>query len=154
MAEVDETGFRGPNQINHVALSVPADLLGEKGQSDLSSFFSEVFGWPELEMMTVNRQRMIFSVHSYSRFLFLLAEDVPMVCPPGLPGDHFGVQVESLEELKILQARAEEFRSRDDRVEILAYEVEDHTVLKLHNFYVRYLLPLSVEVQYFELTPG
>ncbi|MEE2769219.1 MAG: hypothetical protein VX833_08395 [Actinomycetota bacterium] len=153
MAESDETGFRGPNQINHVALSVPADLLGEQGQSDLSSFFSEVFGWAELEMMTVNRQRMIFSVHSYSRFLFLLAEDVPMACPPGLPGDHFGVQVESLEELKILQARAEEFRSRDDRVEILPYEVEDHTVLKLHNFYVRYLLPLSIETQYFELTP-
>ena len=62
--------------------------------------------------------------------------------------------VESLEELKILQARAEEFRSRDDRMEILPYEVEDHTVLKLHNFYVRYLLPLSIEVQYFELTPG
>jgi len=26
--------------------------------------------------------------------------------------------------------------------------------LKLHAFYVRYLLPMSIEVQYFELTPG
>ena len=154
MTEADETEFRGPDQINHVALSVPAGLLGEQGRSDLASFFSEVFGWPELEMMTLDGHRMIFSVHSYNRFLFLLAEDAPMSCPSGLPGDHFGVQVESLEELRILQVRAEEFRTRDHRVEILPYQVEDHTVLKLHSFYVRYLLPLSIEVQYFELTPG
>ena len=78
----------------------------------------------------------------------------PHGLPPGLPGDHFGVQVDSLDELNIVQARAEAFSAGDDRVEILPYEVEDHTVLKLHAFYVRYLLPMSIEGQYFELTPG
>ena len=34
---------------------------------------------------------------------------------------------------------------------ITDYGVEDFTVLKLHSFYVRYLLPLMVEVQYFEM---
>ena len=107
-----------------------------------------------MDMMTIDGQRMIFSLNSYDRFLFLLADEAPMVCPPGLPGDHFGVQVDSLDELNIVQARAEVFSAGDDRVEILPYEVEDHTVLKLHSFYVRYLLPMSIEVQYFELTPG
>ena len=154
MVEAETGGFRGPNRINHVALSVPSDLLSQQGRADLVSFFDEVFGWAELDMMTVDLQRMIFSLNSYDRFLFLLADEAPMACPPGLPGDHFGVQVDSLEELNIVLARAEVFSTVDDRVEILPYEVEDHTVLKLHAFYVRYLLPMSIEVQYFELPPG
>ena len=151
MAEVEESEFRGPTRINHVALSVPADLLGEEGRTDLASFFGEVFGWAELDMMTIDRQRLIFSVNSYDQFVFLLAEDSPMACPPGLPGDHFGVQVDRLGELQTVQARAEAFHAGDDRLEIVPHAVEDHTVLKLHSIYVRYLLPMSIEVQYFEL---
>ncbi|GIS89779.1 hypothetical protein CM1200mP19_1100 [bacterium] len=98
---------------------------------------------------------MIFSVNSYDRFVFLLADESPMSCPSGLPGDHFGVQVDSLDELNTLLARAGAlFQADDVRVEILPFSVEDHTVLKLHAFYVRYLLPMSIEVQYFELTSG
>ncbi len=154
MVEADKGGFRGPNRINHIELIVPSYLLGQQGRADLASFFDEVFGWAELDILTIDGQRMIFSLNSYDRFLFLLADEAPMVCPSGLPGDHFGVQVDSLDELNIVQARAEAFSAGDDRVEILPYEVEDHTVLKLHAFYVRYLLPMSIEVQYFELTPG
>ena len=43
MVEADEGGFRGPNRINHVALSVPSDLLSQQGRADLASFFEEVF---------------------------------------------------------------------------------------------------------------
>ena len=153
VVEAGEGGFRGPKRINHVALSVSSDLLGQQGRTDLASFFDNVFGWAELDMMTIDGQRMIFSVNSYDRFVFLLADEAPMSCPPGLPGDHFGVQVDNLDELNIVQARAEAFQARDARVEILPYAVEDHTVLKLHAFYVRYLLPMSIEVQYFELMP-
>jgi hypothetical protein len=32
--------------------------------------------------------------------------------------------------------------------------MDDFKVLKLHNFYVRYLLPLMVEVQCYEWAPG
>ena len=151
MATLDRTEFPGPNRINHVAMSVPADLLDELGRADLVAFFGEVFGWHELPTMTADRKRLIFSLFSYDRFLFLIADDPPMACPPELPGDHFGVQVDHLDELETMVARAEAFRERDARVEIHPYEVEDHVVLKLHNVYVRFLLPMSIEVQYFEL---
>ena len=39
---------------------------------------------------------------------------------------------------------------RDERVEIIDRSTEDHGVLKLHSFYVRFLLPMMVEVQCFE----
>ena len=117
VVEAGEGGFRGPKRINHVALSVSSDLLGQQGRTDLASFFDNVFGWAELDMMTIDGQRMIFSVNSYDRFVFLLADEAPMSCPPGLPGDHFGVQVDNLDELNIVQARAEAFQARDARVE-------------------------------------
>ena len=64
MVEASESGFRGPKQINHVALSVSPELLGQRGRADLASFFENVFGWAELDMMTIDGQRMIFSVNS------------------------------------------------------------------------------------------
>ena len=85
MVEAETGGFRGPNRINHVALSVPSDLLSQQGRADLASFFEEVFGWAELDMMTIDGQRMIFSLNSYDRFLFLLADEAPMACPRGCP---------------------------------------------------------------------
>ena len=48
---------------------------------------------------------------------------------------------------------AKAYREVDDRVDIIDHKVDDHGMLKLHNFYVRYLLPLMVEVQFFEYEP-
>ena len=50
--------------------------------------------------------------------------------------------------------RARKFAERDPRVEIVERQVEDYKVLKLHNFYVRYRLPLMIEVQCYEWAPG
>ena len=98
--------------------------------------------------MTEDRKRLVMGVHSYDQFVFVIADDNPMQAPRG---DHFGMAVDSLEELKEVLRRAEAFAATDGRAEVMDYEVEDFGVLKLHSFYVRYLLPLMVEVQYFEL---
>ena len=141
------TDFKGPTRFNHVAMSVPADLLDEAGRADITRFYGEVFGWNEHPTMTEDRERLVMGVHSYDQFVFLIADDSPMRAPKG---DHFGMAVESLDELNEVLRRVEAFAADDDRVDITGYEVEDFTVLKLHSFYVRYLLPLMVEVQYFE----
>ena len=141
------TDFKGPARFNHVAMSVPADLLDEAGRADIARFYGEVFGWNEHPTMTEDRKRLVMGVHSYDQFVFLIADDSPMRAPKG---DHFGMAVESLDELNEMLRRVEAFAADDDRVDVTGYEVEDFTVLKLHSFYVRYLLPLMVEVQYFE----
>ena len=56
--------------------------------------------------------------------------------------------------LDTLLTRAREFAGRDDRVEIVEKQTEDFQVLKLHNFYVRYRLPLMIEVQCYEWAQG
>ena len=140
--------FKGPGRFNHVAMSVPAGLLDEAGRADITRFYGEVFGWQEHPTMTEDRKRLVMGVHSYDQFVFVVADDNPMQAPRG---DHFGMAVDSLDELKEVLRRAEAFAARDGRVDIIGYGVEDFVVLKLHSFYVRYLLPLMVEVQYFEM---
>ena len=141
--------YRGPAKFNHVAMSMSPDALDEANRADITAFYSEVFGWEEHPTMTEDRTRLVMGVHSYDQFVFLIAEDEPMRAPRL---DHFGLQVDTVEQLRETLAKAKAYAERDDRVDIIDEDVEDHGVLKLHNFYVGYLLPMMVEVQCFEFT--
>ena len=136
---------------NHVAMSVPADLLGERGRADLLDFYGEVFGWTEMPTMTEDRARLVLRAYNNEQFVFVVADEPPMRCPTG---DHFGMSVGTPRELLEMLERARKFQERDSRVQIDEHEVEDFKVLKLHNFYVRYLLPLRIEVQCYEWAEG
>jgi hypothetical protein len=134
-------------RFNHVAMSVPAELLGEDGRRDLVRFYDEVFGWKELPTETVDRKKLVLSAYTYEQFVFLIADDPPMACPRL---DHFGMSVSTEQELDDILARARAFRTHDDRVDIVDREVTDHGMLAITSFYVRYLLPMMVEVQWWD----
>ncbi len=134
-------------RFNHVAMSVPADLLDEQGRHDLVRFYDEVFGWKELPTETVDRKKLVLSAYTYEQFVFLIADDPPMECPRL---DHFGLSVATEQELDDMLGRAKAFRARDDRVDIVDREVTDHGMLAITSFYVRYLLPMMVEIQWWD----
>lgn len=138
-------------RFNHVAMSVPADLLGEDGRAEVLAFYGEVFGWQELPTETIDRGRLVMMAHRYDQFVFLIADDEPMRTPRL---DHFGQSVGTLDDLVTLRDRTVAFRERtgDDRVDLIDITVEDHPGLRLHNFYVGYLLPMMVETQFFDWT--
>jgi len=75
---------------------------------------------------------------------------------PGRAGglDHFGIQVDTPEALDVILERAIEFREADPRVEISDRMEQDFKVLVLHSVYVRYLLPMQVEIQCFQWSEG
>src|ERR687889_192361 len=110
--------FTKPPRFNHVAMSVPADLLDDEHRKLICEFYGDVFGWDELHMTA-----------------------------PRL--DHFGMGVSSVDELDELLARAKAFAERDDRVDIIDKHADVHPGVTITSFYVRYLLPLMVEVQHF-----
>jgi hypothetical protein len=138
-------------RFNHVALTIPADLLDEPGRAALLAFYGDVFGWTEMPTLTRDRELFVLRAHSNEQFVFLQASDRPMQCGGG---EHFGLSVATPGELDGILRRAHEFRERDTRVEITDRTVEDYVAVKLHAFYARYLLPVSVEVQCFEWMPG
>jgi len=134
-------------RFNHVAMSLAADLLGPVHRDEIVRFYNEVFGWEELPMLTIDERRLVLSVYTYEQFVFLIADDTPMTCPRL---DHYGISVATEAELDGMLERAKAFQQRDDRVDIIDKKVEDHSVLAITSCYVRYLLPMMVEVQWWD----
>ena len=137
----------GNPRFNHLAMSVPGDLLGETGRSDICRFWSEVFGFDEMPTMTIDRRRLILSCVHWDQFIFLIADDDPMACPRM---DHFGLAVGSLDELRGVEERALSFKERDERVDLVGLHADDQGPIVIHSLYVKYLLPMMCELQFWE----
>ena len=138
-------------RFNHVALTVPAEQLDAAGRADLLRFHEQVFGWTEMPTLTRDRELLVLRAWSNEQFVYLHASPEPMRAGPS---EHFGLSVPTRAEIDSMYERAVKFRDEDPRVEIDPLHCDDFHVLKLHAFYVRYLLPLRIEVQHYEWAPG
>jgi hypothetical protein len=138
-----------PPILNHVALTVPRALLGDTPQRrNLLEFYESVFGWRAIDLMAVEGERVVMHLQQLTHFLYLVGGDDPTTC---LPGDHFGIEVYERETLEGMAARAQAFKAeRDPAVEITDLASEEYGTIRIHNTYIRYLLPLMVEVQFYE----
>ncbi|MGQ0823411.1 MAG: hypothetical protein ACT4OX_00015 [Actinomycetota bacterium] len=134
-------------RMNHVAMSLSPDMLDEEHRRLRADFYADVFGFVDLPMMTIDRKRQVFQVHTIEQFVFLIADDPPMACPRL---DHFGLSVGAESELDDILARAKAWQARDDRVDIVDKNTEDHGMLAITSIYVRYLLPMMVEIQWWD----
>jgi hypothetical protein len=139
-------------RINHVAISVDADVLNDEGRSALLDFYSEVFGWTEGDNSTEKGNPLILLTGSWRQFLYLLpAKDEYMVTPNM---DHFGMEVSSKEELLEILERVKVYQAKDDRVGVTdvgtmvtQHNDGQHT---LTNVYIKFLIPLWIELQHIE----
>ena len=138
-----------PPILNHVAITVPRVFVSDTPQRRaLLDFYESVFNWRAIDLMSVEGERLVLHLHQVTHFLYLVGGDVPMVAPAG---DHFGIEVYEAETLAGIVARAKAFKAeRDPAVEIVDVETEDYGSIRIHNAYLRYGLPLMVEVQYYE----
>jgi hypothetical protein len=139
-------------RINHVAISVDADLMDEAGRAALLDFFSEIFGWVEGDNSTEKGNPLILYTGSLGQFLYLLpAQDEFMVTPNM---DHFGMEVSSMEEMMEILERVKAYKTKDDRVRftevgnmVTHYQDKHYT---LSNAYIWFLIPLWIELQHIE----
>jgi hypothetical protein len=142
-----ETARRPHPRFNHVALSVPPERLDESGRSKLLAFYGDVFGWDEMPTLTKDRELLVLRCWSNEQFVYLAAAKDPLRCPAL---DHFGLSVDTPAALDEMRGRALAWQGRDGEVEVTERGLEDYGFLRLHNFYLRYRLPLMIEVQCFE----
>jgi hypothetical protein len=139
-------------RINHVAISVDAELMDEQGRADLLRFYSEIFGWIEGDNSTEKGNPLILYTGSLGQFLYLLpAKDEFMVTPNM---DHFGLEVSSKEEIDEILDRVKAYQQKDPRVRVTdvgsmttQYQDKKYT---LTNAYVWFLIPLWIELQHVE----
>ena len=138
-----------PPILNHVALTVPRSLVSATTERRrLLEFYERVFGWRSIDVMQIEGERVVLHLHQVTHFLYLVGGDVPLCAPSG---DHFGIEVYERETLDAIVNRAKAFRAEHDpAVEIVDITTEDYGPIRIHNAYLRYLLPLMVEVQFYE----
>ena len=108
---------------NHVAFSVPRELLDAAGRARVLRFYSEVFGWTEMPTLTRDGELLVLRAHSNEQFVFLAASERPTRCEEM---DHFGLSVRSKAEFDDLLARARRFAATDAEVMIDGPHSEDH----------------------------
>ena len=138
-------------RFNHVAMSVPAETLDEEGRRSMLDFYGEVFGFDEMPTLTKDRELLVLRCHSNEQFVYIHASDRPMQCGAS---EHFGMSVATPKELDGMYERARKYAESHADVEVIERKTDDFKVLKLHSFYVRYRLPLMIEVQCFEWAAG
>ena len=112
-------------------------------------FYGDVFGWQELPTLTVDGKRLGDDGASLRpvrvpdcgrradapRTRSISGQSVAShVCAAALRDVRFGHKI------------------RDDRVDVIDLEVEEYPGLRLHSFYVGFLLPMMIESQYWEWT--
>jgi hypothetical protein len=139
-------------RINHVAISVDADVLNEEGRAALLDFYSEIFGWTEGDNSTEKGNPLILFTGVLGQFLYLLPTKDEFMVTPNM--DHFGMEVSSKEELMEILERVRVYQSKDDRVRLtdVGTMVTHHNdnEYTLTNVYIWFLIPLWIELQHIE----
>ena len=138
-----------PAVLNHVAISMDRAALDPQGRADILRFYGEVFGWTELQDQEEPGNPLILATGAFGQFIYLLPSDEPMRTDAL---DHFGLLVDTIEELDEVLARATAIRARDDRVRVIEKHARtthgpsaDYT---LTSGYVGFALPMMVELQH------
>ncbi len=142
-----DTPKRRPPHFNHVAMSLDPAMLDGAVKEQLIGFYSDVFGWNHLEMMDIAGKRLVFHTYSLEQFVFLHGEADPMRCPRM---DHYGFSVGTEGELDEILAAAKSYQVRDDRVDIIDKHRDDHGPIKITSCYIGFLLPMMVEIQWWD----
>jgi hypothetical protein len=141
--------------LNHVAISMDPAVLDEHGRADVLAFYGDVFGWIEGDNTGEEGNPLILYTGAFGQFVYLLPADPPLHAPPL---DHFGLQVETLEELRAIVVRARARAATDERVRVIDEHARtthgpahDYT---LTSAYIGFVLPLMIELQHLERLPG
>jgi len=141
----------GRPTLNHVAISMDPVVLDERGRAEVLAFYGDVFGWTEGDNTGEAGNPLILYTGAFGQFVYLLPADPPLTAPPL---DHFGLQVETLEEMHTIVERAKRHAALDDRVRVI--DVHSRTThgpthdYTLTSAYIGFALPLMVELQHLE----
>jgi len=133
-------------RFNHMELTLPPGALDRAFREDVARFYGGIFGWSSLDVDLLGQSCLYLQVDE-GQFL-LLAESPRHLVVPGY--DHLGLLLGERGEVDELLAQCEKFQAEDARVQIKRYDDLEQGPVRVHAFYVRYLLPIWFDVQTLE----
>jgi hypothetical protein len=123
--------------LSHVAMSVPAGTLTDEFRACVLDFYGRVFGWHEIESLRLADRLTIAVGASYIN----VRERADAPAYTGY--EHFGVSFPTAQELRDAWERA-----NGDDAEVTLEPISE-SADGFATFRLRYLLPLTIEAQYF-----
>ena len=123
--------------LSHIAMSVPVGTLTDEYRTQIVDFYGGTFGWVEIESLR-RPDRMTLAVGRHC-YVNVRERDESMTCTGY---EHIGLLVESPE------AADTTWQQLDADPRELELEPIDRGDDGYRNFRFRYLLPLTIEVQF------
>jgi hypothetical protein len=140
-----------PRRFNHMELTVPKGAL-EKSRDELKAFYADLFDWDSLDVPILKQTGLLLRTDPETSQFILVTEQRAHLTSPGF--DHLGMLCDSRAEVDALLAKAKDWQRRDARVEIKEYADLVTGPVTTHAFYVRFLLPIWLDVQVLEYADG
>jgi hypothetical protein len=140
-----------PLRFNHMELTLPKGEL-EKSRGEIKAFYAYLFGWDALDVEILEQTGLLLRTDAETSQFILVTEQRAHMASPGF--DHLGLLCETRAEVDALLARAKRWRERDARVELKEYDDLVTGPVTTHAFYVRFLLPIWLDVQVLEYADG
>ena len=141
----------GTMRFNHMELTFAPGTL-DPLRPEISQFYRETFGWMSLDVNILGQNALLLGVDAEVSQFILLAENPKPMQSPGY--DHLGVLVDTRAEVDGLLAKCKKARQEDERVKIKEYEDLVQEGVTVHAFYVKFLLPIYLDVQCIEWAKG
>lgn len=139
-------------RFNHMELTFAPGTLDAERRHEISRFYGDVFGWEAVEVDILNQQALLLKVDPHTQSFVLLAEHAQPMSPPAY--DHLGILMDSRDEVDEILERCRKWQETDERVELKIYRDLVNPTSVVRAFYVRYLLPIHLDVQSIEYTEG
>ena len=139
-------------RFNHMELTFAPGTLNDERRQEISRFYGEVFGWEAVEVDILKQKALLLKVDPSTQHFILLAEHAQPMQPPAY--DHLGILMDTREEVDEILARCQAWQEHDDRVELKIYKDLVNPTSVVHAFYVRFLLPIHLDVQCIEYAAG
>jgi hypothetical protein len=140
-----------PRRFNHMELTVPKGAL-EKSRGEIKTFYADLFAWDALDVPILKQTGLLLRTDPETSQFILVTEQRAHLSSPGF--DHLGMLCDSRAEVDALLAKAKDWQRRDARVEIKEYADLVTGSVTTHAFYVRFLLPIWLDVQVLEYADG
>ncbi len=139
-------------RFNHVELTYARGALDDRLRREISSFYEDVFGWESAVINILGQDALLLRVDPEASQFILLAEGRNPIHSPGY--DHLGICFDTRNEVDTVLERCIKWQERDERVRIKIYKDLPQEDVTVHAFYVKYLLPIWLDVQCLEWRPG
>src|SRR3954454_9679854 len=107
-------------KLNHVAVRVPRAALDNPSRAEILAFCGDVFGWREGDNTGERDDPLIMMTGSFGEFVYLARSDDPAIGTEKGDLDHFGVLIDSIEELEAIAERAGAYEAEGRRASVTA----------------------------------